>query len=167
MIGVGIGLLLANKLSRRQRKVIGLPLLIAGALSTIPIAHHLLGNEGAAYGFLIYEPKNSGNSDLADSCRGHKRCGQRPVGSSGNENVESQTGDTRFRVETVASGLEVPWGFAFLPNKDLLFTERPGRVRIIEGGKLRTEPVFTVPDVEPSSESGLMDISLHPNLPFK
>src|SRR6476660_1845112 len=68
----------------------------------------------------------------------------------------------RFKVETVASGLEVPWAFAWLPNKDLIFTERPGRVRIIEAGKLRSEPVFIVPDVEPSSESGLMDITLHP-----
>jgi len=47
----------------------------------------------------------------------------------------------------------------------MLFTERPGRVRIIENGHLRAEPVFTVPDVEPSGESGLMDISLHPNFP--
>jgi glucose/arabinose dehydrogenase len=58
--------------------------------------------------------------------------------------------------------LEVPWGFAFLPNGDLLVTEREGRVRLIEKGKLKAEPVFTVPDVEPSGESGLMDISLHP-----
>ncbi len=57
----------------------------------------------------------------------------------------------------------VPWGFAWLPNKDLIFTERPGRVRIIQNGKLRAEPVFVVPDVEPSGESGLMDISLHPD----
>lgn len=70
---------------------------------------------------------------------------------------------TRFLIETVAKDLEVPWGFAFLPNGDLLFTERPGRVRILQGDKLREEPVFTVPDVEPSSESGLMDISLHPD----
>lgn len=68
----------------------------------------------------------------------------------------------KFRIETVASGLEVPWGFAWLPNGDMLVTERPGRVRIIENGKLRTEPVFTIPDVEPSGESGLMDISIHP-----
>jgi len=45
----------------------------------------------------------------------------------------------------------------------MLVTERPGRVRMIVGGKLNAEPVFTVPDVEPSSESGLMDISVHPN----
>ena len=86
-----------------------------------------------------------------------------PSGVAENQVFETQAKDARFRVETVATGLEVPWGFAWLPNKDLLFTERPGRVRIIEGGKLRTEPVFIVPDVEPSSESGLMDISLHPD----
>ncbi len=90
-------------------------------------------------------------------------CGNVPTGASENEVFETEGAQSRFRVETVATGLEVPWGFAFLPNKDLLFTERPGRVRIIENGKLRAEPVFVVPDVEPSSESGLMDISIHPN----
>ena len=73
--------------------------------------------------------------------------------------TQDQTG---FRVETVATGLEVPWGFAWMPNGDMLFTERPGRVRMLEKGSLRAEPVFVVPDVEPSSESGLMDISVHP-----
>lgn len=85
-----------------------------------------------------------------------------PTGGIENKVFETQD-KTRFRVETVASGLEVPWGFAFLPNKDLLFTERPGRVRLIESGKMRAEPVYTVPDVEPSGESGLMDISIHPD----
>ncbi|HRI03265.1 MAG TPA: PQQ-dependent sugar dehydrogenase [Pyrinomonadaceae bacterium] len=79
-----------------------------------------------------------------------------------NNVISTESGDVRFRVETVATGLEVPWGFAWLPNKDLLVTERPGRVRIVESGKLRAEPVYTVPDVEPSSESGLMDVSIHP-----
>ncbi|MCC6452543.1 MAG: PQQ-dependent sugar dehydrogenase, partial [Acidobacteria bacterium] len=73
------------------------------------------------------------------------------------------SGDVEFAVETVAGGLEVPWGLAWLPNGDILVTERPGRVRIVEKGKLREKPVFTVPDVEPSSESGLMDITLHPD----
>lgn len=94
-------------------------------------------------------------------------CSQPPKGASENEIFTAQKiapneTATKFRVETVATGLEVPWGFAFLPNGDLIFTERPGRVRLIEGGKLKAEAVFTVPDVEPSGESGLMDISLHP-----
>jgi glucose/arabinose dehydrogenase len=77
--------------------------------------------------------------------------------------LETNTGDAKFRIETVATGLEVPWAFAWLPSGDMLITERPGRVRIIEKGKLRPEPVFVVPDVEPSGEAGLMDISLHPD----
>jgi aldose sugar dehydrogenase len=96
-------------------------------------------------------------------------CGPSPTGLAENEiltagNISGQdsAGETKFRVETVASNLEVPWAFAFLPDGNLLFTERRGRVRIIEGGRLRAEPVFIVPDVEPSSESGLMDVSLHP-----
>ena len=64
-------------------------------------------------------------------------CGQKPKGLAENEIILTQKGDAKFRVETVATGLEVPWGFAFLPDGNLLFTERPGRVRIIEKGKLR------------------------------
>jgi glucose/arabinose dehydrogenase len=86
-----------------------------------------------------------------------------PTGASPEQIFEAEAGQVRFRVETVATGLEVPWAFAFLPNKNLLFTERPGRVRLIENGALKAEPVFVVPDVEPSSESGLMDVSIHPN----
>jgi glucose/arabinose dehydrogenase len=44
----------------------------------------------------------------------------------------------------------------------MIFTEREGRVRVYENGKLRTEPLFSVPDVEPSGESGLMGLALHP-----
>jgi len=76
---------------------------------------------------------------------------------------ENETSSAKFKVETYASGLEVPWGFAFLSEGNMLFTERPGRVRMIENGKLKDEIIFKVPDVEPSSESGLMDISLHPD----
>ena len=44
----------------------------------------------------------------------------------------------------------------------MIFTERPGRVRVFENGKLRPQPLFTVPDVEPKGESGLMSVALHP-----
>jgi glucose/arabinose dehydrogenase len=89
-------------------------------------------------------------------------CGSAPAGPTNPNETFATSDQAAFRVELVASGLEVPWAFAFLPNGNMLFTERPGRVRIIEKGKLRPEPVFKVPDVEPSGESGLMDLSLHP-----
>jgi glucose/arabinose dehydrogenase len=44
----------------------------------------------------------------------------------------------------------------------MFFTERKGRVRVFANGKLRAQPLFTVPDVEPSGESGLMSLTLHP-----
>jgi hypothetical protein len=45
MAGLGLGLMFANKLSRENRKALGLPLFIIGALSTIPFAVHLFRNK--------------------------------------------------------------------------------------------------------------------------
>jgi hypothetical protein len=42
VLGTGLGLLLAGKLSNRKRKAVGWSLLIAGALTTIPLAIELL-----------------------------------------------------------------------------------------------------------------------------
>ena len=51
-------------------------------------------------------------------------CGAAATGIGENQIFETGTNDARFRVETVATGPEVPWAFAWLPNKDLLFTGR-------------------------------------------
>ena len=90
-------------------------------------------------------------------------CGQQNSAGAKDQTYSTEKDGVKFRVETVASGLQVPWAFAWLPNGDMLFTERPGRVRIIQKGALAKDPVFTVPDVEPTGESGLMDITLHPS----
>jgi len=88
-------------------------------------------------------------------------CGQPPPGRDG-EQGRTADSSVRFRVETVAGGLEVPWSIVFLPDGRILVTERPGRVRVIENGQLRTEPFAVIPDVEASGESGLMGMTLHP-----
>ena len=67
-----------------------------------------------------------------------------------------------LRVEVVARGLETPWGLAFLPDGRLLVTERPGRLRIVEEGRL-SEPVLGLPDVERVQDGGLMDVQVHPD----
>ncbi|HEV7395235.1 MAG TPA: PQQ-dependent sugar dehydrogenase [Pyrinomonadaceae bacterium] len=89
-------------------------------------------------------------------------CNTQSKAPASGEVNKANSAESPFIVETVASNLEVPWALAWTPDGRMLFTERPGRVRIIESGKLRPEPLFTVPDVEPSGESGLMDLSLHP-----
>ena len=68
-----------------------------------------------------------------------------------------------YRVVTVAEGLMNPWSMAFLPNGDMLVTERPGRLRIIRGGKLLPDPVQGVPEVLARGQGGLLDVVLHPN----
>ena len=81
------------------------------------------------------------------------------------EQSQSQTagqGAVKFRVDTVVSGLEVPWSIVWAPDGRMIFTERPGRVRVFQTGKLQQQPLFVVPDVEPGGESGLMSVALHP-----
>lgn len=80
--------------------------------------------------------------------------------------VEDSTA-TALRVDTVASGLEVPWAFDFAPDGRIFLTERVGRVRVVENGVLRAEPwaEFGVHarDAEWRPESGLMGIALAPD----
>jgi glucose/arabinose dehydrogenase len=69
----------------------------------------------------------------------------------------------RFQVETLASGLEAPWDLAFVPDGRILLTERPGRVRVIQDGALRPEPLVTIAEVAAEGEGGLLGIALDPN----
>ncbi len=80
-----------------------------------------------------------------------------------NNNLPAPKTTPKMRVETVAANLEIVWSIVFAPDGRMFFTERPGRVRVMENGKLREKPFFTVPDIEPSGESGLMGMTLHPN----
>jgi glucose/arabinose dehydrogenase len=72
------------------------------------------------------------------------------------------SGRHAFRVVTVAEGLDHPWSMAWLPNGDMLVTERAGRLRIVRGGRLLPEPVAGVPRVRARGQGGLLDVVLHP-----
>jgi glucose/arabinose dehydrogenase len=89
-------------------------------------------------------------------------CDQPPAGRGAGEVQTSNQSNTQFRIEKVAGGLEVPWSIVWAPDGRLIFTESPGRVRVIEHGALRPQPLYVVPDVEGSGESGLMSVALHP-----
>ena len=66
-----------------------------------------------------------------------------------------------FRIEVVTPGLETPWGIAFLPDGRMLVTERPGRLRIIDKGKL-LDAVQGTPKVWERQDSGMLDVAVHP-----
>lgn len=67
-----------------------------------------------------------------------------------------------FRAVTLARGLEHPWGMAWLPDGDMLVTERPGRLRRVRDGRLVPGPIPGVPEVFHAGQGGLLDVSLHP-----
>ena len=64
-------------------------------------------------------------------------------------------------VETIATRLDTPWAIDFASDGRIFVTERPGRIRVIEGGRLRAEP-WMVLDVAAVGEAGLMGLALDP-----
>lgn len=70
--------------------------------------------------------------------------------------------EVEFALETVAADLEFPWGMAFLPDGDILVTEKPGRLRIVRDGTLDPTPIAGVPQVFYEHQGGLLDVALHP-----
>lgn len=65
------------------------------------------------------------------------------------------------KISTVANNLEVPWEIVFLPNRDILLTERTGSLKLISNGQTTT--IAKISDVKVYGEGGLMGLALHPN----
>jgi len=64
-------------------------------------------------------------------------------------------------IEVVASQLQVPWAIDFADDGRIFFTERVGRVRVIDDGKLIDEPVFSI-EAAKVSEAGMLGLALDP-----
>jgi glucose/arabinose dehydrogenase len=76
----------------------------------------------------------------------------------------------KIKVVVVTKALAFPWSLAFLPNGDILVTEREGRLRLIHNGALDPKPIAGAPMArnlgvsgEPGAVHGYMDLALHPN----
>ena len=54
----------------------------------------------------------------------------------------------------MATGLWHPWSLAWLPNGDMLVTERNGKLRTVRDGKLDADPVAGVPRCTPCASPG-------------
>ncbi len=64
------------------------------------------------------------------------------------------------QIQTVAKGLRSPWAMAFLPNGDLLVTQRNGQLRVVRDQRLLESPVTGAPKVYHAGQGGLLDIML-------
>jgi glucose/arabinose dehydrogenase len=73
------------------------------------------------------------------------------------------TAEGPIRVVPIVTGLSHPWSMAFLPNGDILVTERAGRLRLVSNGVIDPAPMGGVPAVRAAVLSGLMDLALHPD----
>jgi aldose sugar dehydrogenase len=131
-------------------------------------------------------PAAGGPDDSRDGSAARARYGRRAQGTvfaalaallagcavAGDAAVDPEVPATRPEVEarevphvvnTVAEGLEHPWGMAFLPGDEgILVTERPGRLRIIRNGQLDPQPIDGVPRVLAERQGGLLDVEVHP-----
>jgi glucose/arabinose dehydrogenase len=69
-----------------------------------------------------------------------------------------------FHITTFATGLEHPWGAAFLPESRLLVTERPGRMRVVDQDGRVSAPLDGVPPTQVGGwEGGLLDVAAAPD----
>ena len=66
-------------------------------------------------------------------------------------------------VSVVTDGLSHPWGLAFLPDGDILITERRGSLRLVRDGALLPDPVAGLPPIDQHGQGGLLDVALHPD----
>ena len=68
-----------------------------------------------------------------------------------------------FNMETMVENAAVPWEIVFLPDSSMLFTERPGRLRIFRKDKLVTSPILQLTDIDTTKKMGLLGLTLHPS----
>ncbi|MGV3742241.1 MAG: PQQ-dependent sugar dehydrogenase [Burkholderiaceae bacterium] len=70
----------------------------------------------------------------------------------------AQASGASMRTEVVAKGLEHPWGMAFIDNKQILVTERPGRLRLVQANGELGAPIAGLPEIDAGGQGGLLDI---------
>ncbi|NVK19710.1 MAG: PQQ-dependent sugar dehydrogenase [Methylocystaceae bacterium] len=70
-----------------------------------------------------------------------------------------------FKLVPITEDLSHPWGLAFLPNGDMLITERDKpALRLLSNGQLHPKPIIGLPDhIKTSGQGGLLDVTLHPD----
>ncbi len=77
--------------------------------------------------------------------------------------TKGETAKIALTTETVVSGLTMPWATAFLPNGDMLVTERVGKLRLVKNGQLDPIEITGLPKILYRGQGGLLDVVLHPD----
>jgi glucose/arabinose dehydrogenase len=70
-------------------------------------------------------------------------------------------GGRSYRLEVITTGVAIPWGLAFLPDGDMLITNRDGELYRLTTDRDLVE-ISGVPRVHARGQGGLLDVELHP-----
>jgi aldose sugar dehydrogenase len=76
------------------------------------------------------------------------------------EKLAANTEDPKFRVDTIVNKMEIIWGMDFLPNGDLIFNERKGKLHRLSNGVVTD--ITGLPAIAAANQGGLLDIKVHP-----
>lgn len=87
------------------------------------------------------------------------------ISVSGNAQSDINLGQDSYSTTVIATGFTQPWASAFLPNGDILVTERAGEIKIVRNGQIVDETVANVPNVYFAGQGGLLDIMLDAQFP--
>ena len=68
-----------------------------------------------------------------------------------------------FTTEVVAEGFDSPWAMEWLPNGDMLVTDKPGKMWIVPKGSKQPTEIKGVPEVYNNGQGGLLGLVLHPD----
>src|ERR1700733_14200646 len=69
-----------------------------------------------------------------------------------------------YKITTLTAGLHAPWALAFLPDGDILITEKlPGAMRILDKQGVLSEPLPGLVGLSTDKETGLLDVALDPH----
>lgn len=75
----------------------------------------------------------------------------------------TQSQKMKFKVDTLHTGFQNPWGMAWIDNGKMLVTERKGEILIFKDDKYTGEKVTGLPSFYVNGQAGLLDIASHPN----
>ena len=78
-------------------------------------------------------------------------------------NSQKTITEADLKLETVVTGLNMPWATAFLPDGRLLVTERVGKLRLVKDGILDPQEITGLPAILFKGQGGLLDVMLHPD----
>ena len=79
------------------------------------------------------------------------------------KNRQKPASSEKYTYELYVSGIEVPWGMDWLPNGDMLVTERSGKLYIVKDGVLGEVNILgLVDDIYAERQGGFLDVKVHP-----